>query len=126
MLADLREPVKARLFLADRGRPRSIPNAGGKLRWPGIPTMADRIAQASLTLVLEPIFEANFQPSSCSTDRGDGAQHVIAETTTSAQPPVTTDGCSWPDLDKHVTSTSQAWSSGSTDLRVVFAVSVAA
>src|ERR1035437_4776549 len=35
-----------------------IPKKNGKLRKLGIPTLADRVVQASLKLVLEPIFEA--------------------------------------------------------------------
>jgi RNA-directed DNA polymerase len=41
-----------------------IPKSGGKLRRLGIPATADRVVQASLKLVLEPIFEADFQPCS--------------------------------------------------------------
>ncbi len=41
-----------------------IPKASGKLRRLGIPTARDRIVQASLKLVLEPIFEADFKPAS--------------------------------------------------------------
>ena len=37
-----------------------IPKASGKLRQLGIPTVADRVVQASLKAVLEPIFEADF------------------------------------------------------------------
>ena len=37
---------------------------GGKLRRLGIPTVADRVVQAALKLVLEPIFEADFLPCS--------------------------------------------------------------
>ena len=36
-----------------------IPKKSGKLRKLGIPTIADRVVQASLKLVLEPIFEAD-------------------------------------------------------------------
>jgi RNA-directed DNA polymerase len=36
----------------------------GKFRKLGIPTVADRVVQASLTTVLEPIFEADFKPCS--------------------------------------------------------------
>ena len=39
-----------------------IPKASGKLRALGIPTVTDRVVQAALKLVLEPIFEADFQP----------------------------------------------------------------
>ncbi|WP_330849316.1 MULTISPECIES: reverse transcriptase domain-containing protein [unclassified Nonomuraea] len=41
-----------------------IPKASGKLRNLGIPTVADRVVQASLKQVLEPIFEADFLPCS--------------------------------------------------------------
>jgi RNA-directed DNA polymerase len=45
---------------------RMIPKPGGsgKLRKLGIPTIADRVVQAALKLVLEPIFEADFLPVS--------------------------------------------------------------
>jgi group II intron reverse transcriptase/maturase len=45
-------------------RERMIPKPGGKLRRLGIPTVADRVAQASLKLVLEPIWEADVHPCS--------------------------------------------------------------
>jgi len=41
-----------------------IPKASGKLGKLGIPTVADRVVQAVLKLVLEPIFEVDFQSSS--------------------------------------------------------------
>ena len=79
MLADLREQVKAGLFVPDRVRQKSIPKAGGKVRRLGIPTMADRVMQAALKLVLEPIFEADFQPSSYGFRPRRRAQDAIAE-----------------------------------------------
>lgn len=57
MLVELRESVKAGEFVPERVRQKSIPKGNGKVRSLGIPTMTDRIVQASLKLVLEPIFE---------------------------------------------------------------------
>jgi RNA-directed DNA polymerase len=56
-----------------------IPKASGKLRKLGIPTIADRVVQASLKLVLEPIFEAGFQPCSYGFRPNRRAHDAIAE-----------------------------------------------
>ena len=63
-LSELRDDLKARTFEPLPARRRAIPKAGGKLRYLGIATIRDRVAQASLKLVLEPIFEADFLPCS--------------------------------------------------------------
>ncbi len=63
-LSELRDDLKARRFEPLPVRRRAIPKAGGKLRYLGIATIRDRVAQASLKLVLEPIFEADFLPCS--------------------------------------------------------------
>lgn len=64
MLTELRESIKHGEFVAERVRQKSIPKANRKVRELGIPTMTDRIVRASVKLVLEPIVEADFQPSS--------------------------------------------------------------
>jgi len=56
--------LKARTFRPLPVKERVIPKSGGKLRRLGIPTIADRVVQAALKLVLEPIWEADFR--SCS------------------------------------------------------------
>ena len=60
-------------------REKTIPKASGKVRALGIPTTADRIVQASLKLVLEPIFEADFKPCSYGFRPKRRAQDAIAE-----------------------------------------------
>jgi RNA-directed DNA polymerase len=62
LLTSLRDDLKARRFVPQRVREKTIPKGNGKVRALGIPTVADRVVQASLKLVLEPIFEADFKP----------------------------------------------------------------
>src|SRR5271165_1145683 len=63
-LAEIRGQLKAGKYRPSEVRQVMIPKTNGKLRKIGIPTLADRVVQASLKLVLEPIFEADFQPCS--------------------------------------------------------------
>jgi len=63
-LDELRVDLKARTFQPLPVRQRAIPKPGGKVRYLGIATIRDRVVQASLKLVLEPIFEADFLPCS--------------------------------------------------------------
>lgn len=63
-LTELRTELKARVFQPLPARQRAIPKAGGKVRYLGIATIRDRVVQATLKLVLEPIFEADFLPCS--------------------------------------------------------------
>ena len=56
LLTGLRDDLKARRFVPQRVREKTIPKASGKVRRLGIPTVTDRVVQASLKLVLEPIF----------------------------------------------------------------------
>jgi RNA-directed DNA polymerase len=79
LLAGLREDLKADRFVPQRVREKAIPKASGKVRRLGIPTTVDRIVQASVKLVLEPIFEADFQPCSYGFRPRRRAQDAIAE-----------------------------------------------
>ncbi|MFF5219456.1 reverse transcriptase domain-containing protein [Micromonospora sp. NPDC000442] len=62
-------------------RERKIPKPGGsgKVRKLGIPTVSDRVVQAALKLVLEPIFEADFTPVSYGFRPMRRAHDAIAE-----------------------------------------------
>ncbi len=64
LLGEVRSQLKDRSFQPLPVRERMIPKPGGKLRRLGIATVRDRVVQASLKLVLEPIFEADFLPCS--------------------------------------------------------------
>jgi len=78
-LAGLQAGLKARRFTPTQAREKMIPKANGKLRRLGIPTAADRVVQAALKLVLEPIFEADFKPCSYGFRPRRRAQDAIAE-----------------------------------------------
>jgi RNA-directed DNA polymerase len=47
-----------------RARKKEIPKDGGKVRVLSIPAIRDRVVQGALKLILEPIFEADFQSGS--------------------------------------------------------------
>jgi len=80
-LDDLRAALKDGSFRPLPVRERKIPKPGGsgKLRKLGIPAIADRVVQAALKLVLEPIFEADFEPVSYGFRPKRRAQDAIAE-----------------------------------------------
>ena len=79
LLDRLRAALKAGRFVPQQVREKTIPKPNGKLRSLGIPTTADRVVQAALKLVLEPIFEADFQPCSYGFRPRRRAQDAIAE-----------------------------------------------
>jgi RNA-directed DNA polymerase len=75
----LRSSIKDRSFRPLPVKERMIPKAGGKLRRLGIATIRDRVVQASLKLVLEPIFEADFLPCSYGFRPNHRAHDAVAE-----------------------------------------------
>ena len=79
LLGRLRDDLKANRFVPRPVREKAIPKASGKVRRLGIPTTVDRVVQAALKLVLEPIFEADFQPCSYGFRPRRRAQDAIAE-----------------------------------------------
>ncbi len=78
-LSRLRSELKTGEFRPLPVRERMIPKRGGRMRRLGIPTLADRVVQMALKLVLEPIFESGFYPSSYGYRPGRRAQDAIAE-----------------------------------------------
>jgi RNA-directed DNA polymerase len=78
-LSELRDDLKAGKFQPDAVRDVMIPKPGGKRRRLGIATVRDRVVQAALKTVLEPIFEADFHPCSYGFRPGRRAQDAIAE-----------------------------------------------
>jgi group II intron reverse transcriptase/maturase len=78
-LSDLRDQLRARTFRPLPVRERMIPKPNGKFRRLGIATVRDRVVQAALKLVLEPIFEADFQPCSYGFRPGRRTHDAIAE-----------------------------------------------
>lgn len=78
-LQQVRDELKSRIFQPVPVRQVMIPKASGKLRKLGIPTVTDRLVQAALKLVLEPIFEADFQSCSYGFRPNRRAHDAIAE-----------------------------------------------
>lgn len=79
-LGQVRNSLKSGEFTPVEVRQVMIPKGtSGKFRKLGIPTIADRVVQASLKAVLEPIFEADFEPCSYGFRPNRRAHDAIAE-----------------------------------------------
>jgi RNA-directed DNA polymerase len=64
-LQQIQDELAAHRYCPLRNRRKEIPKDGGsKVRVLGIPSIRDRVVQGALKLILEPIFEADFQPGS--------------------------------------------------------------
>ncbi len=79
VLAKLREELKEGSYRPLPARERLIPKRSGKLRSLGISALRDRIVQTAAKLVLEPIFEADFCPTSYGFRPGRRAQDAIEQ-----------------------------------------------
>ena len=63
-LAGTRDALLDGTYRPAKNRKVEIPKDGGKVRTLGIPTIRDRVVQGALKLILEPVFEADFQDGS--------------------------------------------------------------
>ena len=79
ILAELEQALKSGEYRPEPIRRVEIPKGGGKMRPLGIPVVKDRIVQTALKLVIEPIFEREFEESSYGFRPQRGCKDALRE-----------------------------------------------
>ena len=69
--------IKSGSYVAPPVRRHYIPKADGTLRPLGIPTLEDKVAQRAVAMLMEPVYEANFEPCSHEFRPGRSAHDAL-------------------------------------------------